>query len=50
MQNAGFEEAVFADDLNAFKEVEKGTAKEEALEAAKKCQQEVHKWGQANQV
>ena len=46
----GFIETVFADDLNAFKEFDTGEDNEQVLEHTKKCQDELHKWGEANQV
>ena len=50
VRKTGFTEVVFADDCNAYKEVPKTTATEEALAQAQACQQEVHKWGGANHV
>ena len=47
---SGFTEVVFADDLNAFKEVPAKTPNEEALQEAKDCQTKLHRWGSANQV
>ena len=44
VKEAGFTEAVFADDLNAFKEVAREMANEEALETAKTCQKKLHRW------
>jgi len=41
---------MFADDLNAFKELEQATCNEEAFQAAWKCQEKLHLWGKANQV
>ena len=45
-----FEEVVFADDLNAFREFGSGTPNEEIFVAVDKCQDELHAWGRANQV
>ena len=50
VQKSGFTEVVFADDLNAFLEVEPRQQNERALEKGKACQQQLHKWGPANQV
>ena len=50
VREAGFEEAVYADDLNAFKEVPVRVDNSEALERAKDCQLRLHAWGRANQV
>ena len=41
---------MYADDLNAFVEVEQAKTNVEALEEAKDCQKKLHKWGRANQV
>ena len=46
----GFEETVFADDLNAFKAFLVRTPNENLLKEAQVCQIELHKWGKANQV
>ena len=40
---SGFTEVVFADDLNAFKEVPAKTPNEEALQEAKDCQKKLHR-------
>ena len=45
-----FSEMVFADDLNAYAEVDKNTSNTEALEQARTCQTSLHAWGRANQV
>ena len=50
VKESGFTEVVFADDLNAFAEVPKEKTNEEALLEAKRCQEELHTWGRANQV
>ena len=47
---ATFTEVVFADDLNAFRSFPLNTANDVAIGAAEACQQELHKWGRANQV
>ena len=50
VKDAGFEEIVFADDLNAYKESPKTTDDESLLKDARKCQDKVHKWGVPNRV
>ena len=50
VKEAGFTEVVFADDLNALKEVGKELQNEEALKTAAECQKKLHRWGAANQV
>ena len=47
---AEFMEVVFADELNAFRSFALSTANDVAIGAAEACQQELHKWGRANQV
>ena len=46
----GFEEEVYADDLNAFKAFDVKTPNEDLWGEALDCQQETHKWGEANQA
>ena len=50
IQKAGFQEIVFADDLNAWKKYESGTSHEQMLADMKTCQGELHMWGSANSV
>ena len=50
IQSAGFEEAVYADDLNAYRAVPNHVPLEAALSQAAECQSCLHRWGQANQV
>ena len=50
IQKAGFQESVFADDLNAWKKFAAGTSHERMLADMKICQGELHKWGAANSV
>ena len=47
---AGFEEEVYADDLNAFKIFDKEVPNESLVKSMKNCQLELHEWGAANQV
>ena len=45
-----FEEIVYADDLNAYKEFTSTTTNGTAMEAVGNVQNEFHRWGRANQV
>ena len=45
-----FEEVVYADDLNAYREFASTTTTETALRAVGAVQEELHRWGKANQV
>ena len=45
-----FDEILYADDLNAYKELPGSTANENALIAVDRVQDELHNWGKANQV
>jgi hypothetical protein len=45
-----FEEIVYADDLNAYKELPGTTENDKALLAIDRVQEELHRWGMANQV
>ena len=45
-----FDEVVFADDLNAYSIYSSATQNSVITDALKKCQHELHKWGDANQV
>jgi hypothetical protein len=45
-----YEEVIFADDLNAYKVVPSTIAHDKAMESTTKVQEELHKWGLANQV
>ena len=47
---AGFELVVYADDLNAFREYNLGVSVSAIWTDLLYCQEELHKWGQANQV
>ena len=46
----GFLEIIFADDLNSFKDFGVQTPNSELQAEMDQCQQELHKWGNANQV
>ena len=50
IRDSSFTEVVYADDLNAYAEVDKDTSNTEALEQARTCQTLLHTWGRANQV
>ena len=50
IQAAGFEEVVYADDLNAYRAVPNHVPLDAALTQAAECQSSLHRWGQANQV
>ncbi len=50
VQKKGFEEVVFADDLNCCKILPTECSNEDALKEVKACQEELHKWGRANKV
>ena len=45
-----YEEVVFADDLNAYRVVPSTTSVEDATKSMDLVQEELHKWGDANQV
>ena len=46
----GFLEIIFADDLNCFKDFGLYVPNSELHAEMKRCQLELHKWGNANQV
>jgi len=45
-----FEEIVYADDLNAYREFSATTSNSSVRKCITMCQQELHTWGRANQV
>ena len=45
-----YTEIVYADDLNAFRVFKSEAADEQIHESLKRCQDELHSWGAANQV
>ncbi len=47
---SGFTEVVFADDFNAWKGFEAGTAVGAILAECRSCQDTLHRWGRANSV
>ena len=46
----GFEESIFADDLDAFKVLPSSTDNAQCIQEAETCQTEVHAWGRSNGV
>ena len=50
IEDSGFQEIVFADDLNAFRLVDAGLTDDEVLILMSVCQQKLHSWGEANGV
>eukprot|EP00969_Alexandrium_andersonii_P200552 8859842-Alexandrium_andersonii.AAC.1 len=47
---AGFSELIFADDLNAFRVLERDCSDAAAFALIRHCQQQLHAWGAANRV
>ena len=50
LQFASFLAVVFADDLNALRPFPLNAPNKVVIRTAEECQQELHKWGRANQV
>ena len=50
IHETGFEEIVYADDFEGFKDFAHNASVVSVLAEAKKCQTELHKWSRANQV
>ena len=50
VRKLGFQEVVFADDLNCWKLVPVSTDNKEALAEGRRCQEELHTWGEGNRV
>ena len=46
----GFEEIVYADDLNAIRVVENNVTDDQAFRMLAECQSSLHRWGAANRV
>ena len=46
----GFEEVLYADDLNAWKAVASDVTDDDTLALARNCQSSLHAWGEASQV
>jgi len=49
-RQCGFEEIIYADDLNAFRKFQNDVSNDYILTQLERCQAELHKWGAANQV
>jgi len=49
-RSSGGEEAMFADDLNCFKEFDRLAPVEDVMENLEQCRTRVHAWGRANRV
>lgn len=50
IQKEEFQEIVYADDLNAFREFDAAEENEVILDKCKQCQSSLHEWGSANAV
>ena len=50
VNNEGFEEVVFADDLNCSMAIGPGISEAHAREELRRCQVALHRWGAANRV
>ena len=50
IRKSGFQEIVFADDLNAWRSYKQNHINATTLKHGRQCQQELHKWGRANQA
>ena len=50
IHEVGFEECIFADDLNCFKVLAGSHGDNSAFNLLGRCQETLHKWGEANQV
>ena len=50
IHEVGFEECIFADDLNCFKVLAGSYGDNSAFNLLGRCQETLHKWGEANQV
>ena len=50
IRSLGFEEVVYADDLNMFKLFPRSCADEDIYGEIAECQSQLHAWGRANQV
>ena len=50
VQKNGFEELVFADDLNAFKVFDYDVKQDSVEGEVNECQKNLHRWGKANRV
>ena len=50
VRSKGFEEIMYADDMNAYKDFSKTTDNEEVLSETRECKAETHEWGGPNTV
>jgi hypothetical protein len=50
VNDKGFTERIFADDLNCFKAFDRQDSSESVMRDLLSCQSSLHKWGRANQV
>ena len=50
VRQSGAEEAVFADDMNAFREFDNSVTNHVVMETMRQCQAAVHNWGIRNQA
>lgn len=50
VRKRGFLETVYADDMNAFKRIRRGTAEGDIQDELVACQHELHEWGRGNRV
>ena len=50
IRDAKFEEIIYADDLNAMREYSASVAGDTILRDCKRCQKNLHQWGEANRV
>ena len=50
VNKAGYTEAIFADDLNAFKSYDRNCCNDVLYEEMEYCQECLHEWGRANKV
>ena len=50
VRNSHFKEVLFADDLNSYKGYDSTTSNKLIIKQCKKCQTEIHKWGDAKRI
>merc|ERR1739847_43213 len=50
VQQAGFKDTFFADDLSCYKAYPSSTSNESVYSELRVCQTRLHKWGASNQV
>jgi len=50
VNGSGFEEVIYADDLNCFRMFPRSVGSHVIMEALSNCQEALHRWGEANQV